>query len=471
MNHIEEDIESQQGLLSRSEKPVNPSLRTLSFFSFLSKLVLCFRPSAERSTFAVPQQRQLPYTAALDGLRGLAAFIVLNYHWFLYFYDMNVGYIPNSEHARLFNLPFLKFLSNGLASVAIFFIISGYALSYKCLKLAQTQSWEKVHYALCSSVFRRFLRLYIPCYVCLLVLAVLFGLGINEPGRPHIADGFLGSQFYPPTYESLWQALHVFCVVAVRLANPWTWGEYRPMELESNLWTIPIEFRTSMVLFIFLLGSVRVKRPIRLALTTFVIAWTIYGERNEVVLFLVGSVLADIDINADHHQYPRFGSVGNKLRHNLSWGLLLLFGVYLCSSPNTVADQSTGYHYITRISASLYFWPNWLPWIVGGSVLVYSATKASHFNNFLTSNVIQYLGRISFSLYIVHGSITRLIAYNVVPLLWSVFGSSPTGYFICVLIGYFVAVAIAIPVAGFFTTWIDSPSIKFGKWVESKCFI
>jgi peptidoglycan/LPS O-acetylase OafA/YrhL len=196
-----EDVEPQQGLLSNQERPAKSSL---NFSSVCSHILCILRPSFSWSTFSFSQQKQLPYTAALDGLRGIAAYTVLSYHFFLFFYDMNHGYIPNSEHARFFNLPIIKAASNGLASVAIFFIISGYALSYKSLKLARTQSWQKIHYTLCSSVFRRFLRLYIPCYACLLVLATMFGLGANEPGRPHIADGFLGSHFYPPTYETLW---------------------------------------------------------------------------------------------------------------------------------------------------------------------------------------------------------------------------------------------------------------------------
>jgi hypothetical protein len=130
----------------------------------------------------------------------------------------------------------------------------------------------------------------------------------------------------------------------MRLANPWTWEEYRPVELESNMWTIPIEFRTSMVLFVFLLGLVRVKRLVRLALTAAAIAWAIYAERNEVVLFLVGSVLADLDIEADNQQYQRFGPVTNKMKHHVLWSILLVIGTYLCSSPNIEADSAIGNH-------------------------------------------------------------------------------------------------------------------------------
>lgn len=415
--------------------------------------------------------RRLQYTAALDGLRGFAAFIVITYHWFLFFYDMNSGYIPGSTHAVWSNLPFLKFFTNGVASVAIFFVISGYALSYKPLKLSRTQSWESLYHTLCSSVFRRGLRLYLPCLFNMFCLSILFWLGINEPGRRHISQAWLDAEWYPPRFESLPDSLRKFFLVAVQLGNAWSWDVYRPVEIDSNMWTIPIEFRSSMVLFLFLLGLAKVTRLLRLFLFAFAIVWAIYGQRSDVVLFFAGSILADFDLEADSRRIERTNPRDSLLRHNLIWSSIILLGVYLASSPLSDAENSIGYGFISWLSSKVYpFEASWFPWTIGGIILVYAATKPNPLHQFLMSDIIQYLGHISYAMYIVHGALLRVLAYNLVPALWEIFGRSRAGYFTGVLFGYFLSILVLIPIADAFWRGIDAPSIRFAKWVESICF-
>src|SRR6266480_5776019 len=154
------DVELEVGSPYEEEKE-STNLRLFDFRR-LSLLLLKHGILSFLALASSKVQKRHEYTAALDGLRGFSAFIVVTYHWFLFFYDMNAGYIPGTEHAKWTNLPFIKFFTNGIASVAIFFTISGYALSYKPLKLERAKSWEKLNHTLSSSVFRRALRLYLP---------------------------------------------------------------------------------------------------------------------------------------------------------------------------------------------------------------------------------------------------------------------------------------------------------------------
>jgi peptidoglycan/LPS O-acetylase OafA/YrhL len=483
LGRVDDDIEPQQGLLW-SEKDASPDiwrritttvdLRRLPQL-LASKIGRIFIPSffwTLTSSNHVKVQKRLQYTAALDGLRGFAAFIVVTYHWFLFFYDMNGGYIPGSAHAVFTNLPFVKFFTNGVASVAIFFVISGYALSYKPLKLSRTQSWESLHQTLCSSVFRRALRLYLPCLFNLFCLSILFWMGINEPGRKNITQAWLGSNWYPPRFESLSGTFRLYFDVAMNLANPWSWDVYRPIEIDSNMWTIPIEFRASMVLFLFLLGLGKVTRFIRLTLFAIGIVSATYGQRSDMVLFLAGSILADLDLEADSRHYDRAAPTGFSIRHNVGWSAVILFGVYMASSPLAGADQSIGYGFISWLSNKVYwFQAAWFPWTIGGILLVYAATKPNFLHRFLMTDIIQYLGHISYAMYIVHGALLRVLAYNLVPLLWKITGHSGAGYFVGSVVGYFLSIAVLIPVADAFWRGIDAPSIRFAKWVESKCFL
>lgn len=57
-------------------------------------------------------------------------------------------------------LPIIRILISGPALVAIFFVVSGYAISHKALKLSHKGRYADVGISLFSSVFRRHTRLF-----------------------------------------------------------------------------------------------------------------------------------------------------------------------------------------------------------------------------------------------------------------------------------------------------------------------
>jgi peptidoglycan/LPS O-acetylase OafA/YrhL len=416
-----------------------------------------------------PVVKREPSTAALDGLRGFSAAIVVTYHWFLFFYNMNEGYRPGAEVVT--NLPFVKFFTNGIAHVTIFFVISGYALSYKPVKLIRERSWEKLYTTLSSSIFRRYIRLYFPSCFSMLCLSILFWLGLNEPGRKHIGEAWLGGAFYPGQPTSLYNALQIFVITVSRLSNVWSWGTYRPMELDSNMWTILIEFRASMVLFLVLFGVGRCPRLIRVGLIFLVTSWALFHGTWEVVLFMIGSLLADFDLAKDDNRIA--SDPPSKPWPEHYWTLLVLLGVYFASAPPNMAQDALGYGWMANTAATIYPGdPHWFPWTIGGTILVFCATKPNLFQRFLISAPIQYLGHISFAMYIVHGELVRFFAYNLVPFLWMIFGHDSTfGYLLSAIVGYLIIWVFLIPISDVFWRYIDASSIRIARWVEIKCTV
>lgn len=73
-----------------------------------------------------PNTRKGP-TAYLDGLRGVAALIVYFYHSAVYpcFDRLRRGYGATPQDTYFLQLPIVRVLHSGRASVAIFFVISG----------------------------------------------------------------------------------------------------------------------------------------------------------------------------------------------------------------------------------------------------------------------------------------------------------------------------------------------------------
>jgi hypothetical protein len=122
-------------------------------------------------------------TAWVDGLRGIAAYIVSIHHYVLpFFVDHFHGYAP-PQHPYIVNLPFIRLFSAGDPMVSIFFAISGFALTYKTVKYLHQKRplpYQQLHQSLSSSVARRYLRLFLPCFANYVVLGMMRFFGFYD---------------------------------------------------------------------------------------------------------------------------------------------------------------------------------------------------------------------------------------------------------------------------------------------------
>src|SRR5579859_5537778 len=103
----------------------------------------------------------------LEGIRGVAAMMVVFHHFFLAFYPAYYfGGEPSVSHLGSLELDYwrspLSFLTNGDFMVCIFFVLSGHVLSTSYFKTNNTE-------ILVSSAARRFFRLYIPLAFALII--------------------------------------------------------------------------------------------------------------------------------------------------------------------------------------------------------------------------------------------------------------------------------------------------------------
>ena len=87
----------------------------------------------------------------------------------------------------------------------------------------------------------------------------------------------------------------------------------------------------------------------------------------------------------------------------------------------------------------------------------------------LRSSFAQYLGRISYSLYLVHGVLIRVIGGRILHWTCTLTGMSEASTFNA---GFGLATLLFVPIviwaADLFEKWVDRPCIKFTKMVESK---
>ncbi|KAJ5731339.1 uncharacterized protein N7483_005847 [Penicillium malachiteum] len=399
-----------------------------------------------------PQPTKLHAIAALDGLRGWACLLVFNFHFlFTYTWEVAVGWGFAGENWGIHQLPFVHMLISGHIMVAIFFVISGYVLSYKPLKTIRSRSFDQTFTVLASSTFRRALRLYIPSLIGLACVFIAVRLGVYNYSWGVIKEGrtILGTnEQHPLVYKSLYKQSWDWYYTVARLINPFDWGLYYN-NYNPHLWTIPVEFRCSLVLFLTTLATSRLISPVRMTLVASLTWFCMRYGRWDVVLFLVGMQMAELDLINGTWERPAIPSVGTDDTLHIRFP----------------AEAK----WLWDITPWTYGEPHRFPQTIGAALIVFSINHSPVIQKLFTNPLSQYLGKISYAFYIVHGPILHSVGYSIMPNIWEITGKE-TNFQYCLgfLIGWLICLPISIWAGDLFWRTVDIPSVKFARWLEDQ---
>jgi peptidoglycan/LPS O-acetylase OafA/YrhL len=451
---------------------------------------------------SVPQTRRLSNTAWLDGLRGIAAFFVIIWHFaYAYFNGVDFGYgHPSGDHNRIWQLPIVKLFYSGHPMVAVFFVASGISLSLKPLRLLRSKQWEALLKNLVSSTFRRPMRLFLPCVASTFAVVLMCQMGIYEHTRPWATNAFFRTgwrEYHVKTEETMGKQLYHWFWDLVKWSNLWKW-DFDNTQYDVHLWTIPVEFRCSLELFVTILGLSRLKPKLRMGLLLLIIYYASIAGRWEVIMFLSGLFLAELiiiqegstitartvtgltspiesrDLSTEVEAEKPI-SVSFHTRHLLLirtfWLLNFISGLYLMSTPNKDVWRTPGYKQLNRLTPDAYAWDQKHRFLIGLGVVqvMISVSNAQFLQRLFTNPLAQYLGKISFALYLVHGPIYHSWGYTVMPHIWGWTGyGSDKQFALCFAIAFCVIGPVVFWAADLWWRIVDRPSGDFARWVEER---
>lgn len=489
------------------------NLRTLtqdfqsSILKLLRHFLYAFIPQIFRTRiFNDPSSPSRIYpTSWLDGLRGLAALCVFNFHYLFAFGDMASKPWGDSKHRWLVELPIIRLPYLGLPMVNIFFIVAGYVISLKPLQLMHANnpaSRDKLLHAICSSVFRRLFRLYLPVVASTLLVVMATRMDLLEITRVSLAD----SKIFPGTrekhlerFDTLGQQLLFWYREMAKLTSVWEWKPFYPLH-DQHLWTIQYEFRSSLVLYLCLTLVARARVYVRLVLLLLLSMYALYSDRYEIMLYLWGASLAQWDVIRGSNvekQSPlpvdadkRFNGLHPTSTENQTWtlttqarshlsqvlrGIAFLFSLWLLTSPTTGYKTAYGYKTLSHLIPP--FWTRKEKFIpaLGSALLLWllSHSSATSFSQkALTSHTIQYIGKISFSLYLMHGPILHIYGYLVPIWVWRVIDRETViGHCVGLGVGWVGNLLVVLWAADVFNREVDGRCVKITRWIEEKCFV
>ncbi|KXT09246.1 hypothetical protein AC579_6772 [Pseudocercospora musae] len=388
-----------------------------------------FQHQTARDAKPRPSQQDIAW---LDGLRGLAAFVVYIEHFSLPSQNgMLVAYgSPNAT--SLWQLPIIRLLYSGTPMVSIFFVVSGCALSLKALKLAKSGQTDTAYASISSSIFRRGVRLFAPTTIATFLVLLLTQMGLYE--HPYSILEIHGRRHMvldrPPHLSSFWAQLWDWeRYLFAKLYYPEIWMGPLPGSTSSiyasQLWTIPIEFYASMALYVCLAGLVGIRSLIRQLTWAGMAAFSLVIFRWDLMLFFAGALVAEritgqrrpgpYDDIADYKRHDEGNGADHGIRKAVRICIstaLALMALLLLSYPDHEAWTNPLYHVLAAMDDNHRVWQSF-----GAALLLFTCGYSPSLQCIFGSGVMRWLGHISYGLYIVHIPILASYGWTLVPFV------------------------------------------------------
>lgn len=358
--------------------------------------------------------------AMIDGLRGLAALGICVYH--IWRYEPALTTDPLTYASNEFVPGFVDWvLLRSWVGVQFLLVISGFVIAFTL-----RNTWVTPR-ELLSFVGRRIVRLWPPYAVTILVALLL----------------------------------HAACVT-------W-WGLPPPFEERLTV--------TRVLAHLVFLQDVLGQTPLSAAI------WTVCIEMQFYVVSVVGWGLAQRLLPRPDKQQPR----------SSGWGVLLVFAPLALASLLVWNRQDSTepwvIHFLNAFFLGMVTW--WtldrtvsprvfaatvavvavhlvFQWklenalALTGASAIYVAGRTDHFHDWLNWRWVQYLGRISYSLYLIHYPVSHLLMW----VGWRWCGDSPTPAQASLIL--FLCIVASVAAGHLLYVYVEAPSGRWSAWLKSR---
>lgn len=373
---------------------------------------------------------RLPF---LDGLRGVAALVVVISHLTIAFRpqaffgkEQELSY---SWLSRFAISPLFVFV-NGSFAVFIFFVLSGFVIS---------ASADRNRGSIIGACVARIVRLSLPAGASILFAAAILNLGLLSVSP--VAE-IVGHWWVKRLPAYLGTSVPWTTVLKDMLGQYYLSGEVR---YNGVLWTMPKELAGSIVLYIAFLSSSSLIYRISLITLSFVACLWLDLTPNYYVCFALGFLAY---LCADN------------IRRMPGWvGLFLILAGLIGGGepffpPPPESIYFLPYAYAVHLGLERYIWP------MAAAVLLAGIMSSGMAKQMLSGPVPQFLGRVSFSVYLIH-----------IPLLWSVmaFLYIQGGYRsdVCFLAASLAFICVVYLLGFLFTVGVDQPAMLCAAMIRS----
>jgi peptidoglycan/LPS O-acetylase OafA/YrhL len=340
----------------------------------------------------------------IDGLRGLAALAVTGFH----FYAAGPLVQPLSA---IFPAPLQVLLTEGKLGVETFFVVSGFVIAYSLRKTPMNRA------NLLQFVGRFFTRLCPPYWVTI-VLTLLLG---------YVSNLFLTDRLAPiPSFAAL--SAHLFFLQGLLNFD----------QIVPVFWTLSLEVQ----FYLFF--------ALQMAIVHWLCRQKLVQASATPLLFAPFTLISMALFFTSPYTQTFF----------LPYWHMFALGALLCWIVESKAKSSWFWLYSAINIAYLITSRDWRTLVMlGTSGLIYLAASRGKLYHWLNLGWIQYVGKISYSLYLLH----LVIGMRVVNLGYRFVGTSP----LLALLVFLLALGCSILFAHLMYVAVERPSVAFSHRFRS----
>ena len=399
-------------------------------------------------------------------------------------------------------LPIIRVFFAAGTGVAVFFVISGYALSVRPVQtirrietetsISKKQSLQgALTERLSSSIFHRGFRLFVPCIAGIFLFECMDAMGLYH--IKHKVKGLWGHVF---------QFLYFLDVMAKSIWN--IDGEM--VNVLRHLWTVPVEFTCSMALFVVIIGISRFSTKGRMRCLVGLMCFALYYDHAGFFAFIGGMVIAELDeasadsiiakdTAASHLQHSSTDEASARPKRD-GGGIETLFsqGAKKPRTPTFMGSASSALYnicwvFILLVSLYVFGWPsinlekepilrraNWLlgrnrSLALASFAFINCLFRLPWLQPIFTKPFALYLGNISYSVYCVHYTLVLALEDGISGHVSTIFGSERSGHlnrFIANIYEILLMQCVVIWASDLFFRLVDIPVLKLTRRMDQK---
>jgi peptidoglycan/LPS O-acetylase OafA/YrhL len=362
--------------------------------------------SEEPAVTPDPHTRCNQRLTELDGLRGLAALSVFGSHV--------MDAFPQTKLSNALQFSPLGIIWDGQSAVILFFVLSGFvlALSFAQYKAAISHPLFYIRF-----VFQRAFRIY-PAYWFALIFSIA-AMSVFIPSGVTQASDWA---------QSLWRHGIADVTPSQLVRHLLLIVSFKYNLIDPPSWTLLVEIRMSL-LMPFLVAAFRILgKPCQMAVLLLLSGLGLLVHQFYYLpMFALGVALA--------RHWPAVRNMAAKIPRAIFWsGLAVAIATY---GNKDILRLQPG------IAASEY------AAALGAALLISLAVSDNILSALLNSRPVQFMGRVSYSFYLLHLPIFLILVSWMLPVVDSI------------LLVFPVALATSCFASYLSFTWIEQPAIRF----------
>ncbi|KAF2436150.1 hypothetical protein EJ08DRAFT_228113 [Tothia fuscella] len=348
----------------------------------------------------------------IDGLRGMASLFVVIGHLCTSFAPHLHAPAPGlGVPPTLFQQPFLRLCVSGRTAVALFFIITGYVNSIGPLSKANAGNYEGAFASTARSALARTGRLILPVALATVISWALANVGAYSMAE--FADSTWIKQGHHPPAATWFDAF-----LSLTKAEIGTWTEVWNENYDGTQWTLVLFLEGSMLVYLTILSTTLVTPKARkiIFVAVYVYGWLSAKTAIKTMNISIGMLLADLHVHHSKHATQLFPGIVPIIFITLG----ALFACFPQDGPELAhwSEQMRKFMFaITPFEADLRrYWDS-----IGATFLIFGIFFSSPARRILSSPVFNFLGRVSFPVYLLHNQLIKTVLTWLVyfPAVWN----------------------------------------------------